>query len=260
MLIPGQALRTKLLAVIHLATLVWLSSQSAFADLLVLYDGAGLPVNQVWMSFAELGVSQQTPVSGGVRLQTDAGGRAGYSNYLSPTVLKNAAFPSLSANAGFELSFSLTVNTENHSSPNRAGFSTTLLGNDRKGIELGFWEDEIWAQSSTPTLFNRAESVAIDTTVRRDYRLQIRNNTYTLFVGANTLLSGEVRDYSSFGIPYNQANFLFFGDNTTSAEADITLGRIALQSDLTAVPEPSSLVLLACSILTACMWIRKRSD
>ncbi len=228
-------------------------SPASSGALVVLYDGAGLPASQPWLNFVGVGgVFQQTSVPAGVNLQTDLAVSAGYSNYLLPNLPKNAAFPTLNPNLGFELAFTLAVNVENHTSNDRAGFSAIILGNDRRGIELGFWTNEIWAQSSNP-LFQHAEGVAIDTTVRRDYRIQIANNSYTLFEGANTLLTGSVRDYTAFNsFPYTQSNFLFLGDNTTRGAADITLGRVTLQSDLTAVPEPASLALLSLA------WIQFR--
>ena len=259
MLIAQPRLRNPFLF-IHSVVFALVLSQSAFADLVLLYDGTGLPSSQAWLGFAGLGgVAQQTSVPGGVRLQTDTEVSAGYSNYLLPGLLKNAAFPSLNANVGFELSFSLAVTAESHSSNDRAGFSAIILGSDRKGIELGFWTNEIWAQSSNP-LFTHAESVAVNTTLRRDYRLQIVANTYTLFDGSNTLLTGATRDYTAFNsFPYTQANFLFLGDDTSRASADITLGKVALQSNLTAVPEPSSLALLCSTLLMVLSWSRRHS-
>jgi hypothetical protein len=74
----------------------------------------------------------------------------------------------------------------------RAGYSFILLGHDAKGIELGFWSNEIWAQNPN---FTHAESISIDTTVERNYTLQIIDEQYKLLDGKNTLLSGTLRDY-----------------------------------------------------------------
>ncbi len=220
--------------------------------MILLYDGSGLPSSQPWLSFASDGIlsggaAQQTTTVDGVRLQTDSVVKAGYSNFSPFSVLKNPLFPTLNRNNGFELSFSLAIASENHVSNDRAGFSVILLGSDAKGIELGFWGNEIWAQASSP-LFQHAEGVAVDTSTRRNYRLQILDNTYGLFDGASSLLSGAVRDYSAFGSPYTLSNFLFLGDDTTSGAADISLGSVALQSDLSVVPEPSSLVLVSAGL------------
>jgi hypothetical protein len=257
MLIAQQS-RSLVTALLLTAAIFVQIGQSTFAGLVVLYDGSDLPANQPWLNFGQLsGVASQTPVPGGVRLQTDTAARAGLGNYLAPGILKNASFPTLDPNLGFELAFSVTVNAEAHTSNDRAGFSVTLLGSNSRGIELGFWTNEIWAQADNP-LFTRAESVAIDTTQRRNYRLQVQGNSYTLFDGNNSLLSGASRDYSN-NVVYRQPNFLFLGDNTQSGSADITLGRVTLQSDLTAVPEPSSLALVCCAVFTAQWWLRKRA-
>lgn len=47
---------------------------------------------------------------------------------------------------------------ETHNRPERAGFSVILLGADRRGIELGFWRDQVFAQADQP-LFTRGENV-----------------------------------------------------------------------------------------------------
>lgn len=260
MLNAQQSRRSLAIAAFLSAAIFLQMGQPTLAGLVVLYDGSGLPANQPWLNFGQLsGVASQTPVAEGVRLQTDTAARAGFGNYLAPGIIKNAAFPTLNPSLGFELAFSVAVNAEAHTSNDRAGFSVTLLGSDLKGIELGFWTNEIWAQADSP-IFTRAESVAIDTTQRRDYRLQVQGNNYSLFAGNNALMSGVVRDYSMHVNPaYSQPSFLFLGDNTQSGSADITLGRITLQSDLTAIPEPSSLALLCCAIFTAQWWLRKHA-
>jgi hypothetical protein len=70
-----------------------------------------------------------------------------------------------------------------------------------------------------------------------------------------------LRDYSGFnggppfnsGFPYNQTNFVFFGDDTSSSQADVQIGSFQV------VPEPASIVLLtvggAMMLVTLC---RKR--
>jgi hypothetical protein len=255
--ISDQAMR--IFTSVILATFFGLSSPLVQADFVNLYNGTGLPGNQPWLSFASDGIlsggtATQSTVAGGARLQTDLAVSAGYSNYTPFSALKNGAFPVLNRNVGFELNFSLMISTESHSNNNRAGFSAILLGSDQQGIELGFWTNEIWAQSSSP-LFQHAEGVAIDTTISRNYRIQILNNAYTLLEGSNSLLSGNLRDYSSFGAPYSLPSFLFLGDNTSSGRADITLGAVSLQSDLSVVPEPSSILLLAGGIVVAMMYV-----
>jgi hypothetical protein len=234
------------------------AAQPVKADLFLLYNGTGFPANQEWLSYADDGLinggtATQSTIPTGVRLQTDAIVRGGYSNHTPLAQLKNAAFPNLNRQLGFELSFTLAITSENHENANRAGFSVLLLGSDSRGIELGFWGNEIWGQTANP-LFTHGESVAIDTSQQRSYQLRIVNETYSLMEGANTLLSGSVRDYSaSLQIPYTLPNYLFLGDNTTSASANIQLGAVTLQSNLTAVPEPSSLSLVSTCLFIGCI-------
>ena len=213
-------------------------------ELVTLYDGNGLPASQPWLTFAAdtLDGWSQSTVSGGVRLSTDLVTRSGYSNYnpLPTPSLKNSNFPVLRRTSGFELLFRSALQMENHSSANRAGYSVILLADDNRGIELGFWQSEIWAQN---TDFTHAEGVSIDTTVTRDYRLEVIGDQYRLFEGTNSLLSGNLRTYTNPGIPYGLPNYVFLGDNTTSASATLLQGSIVLRSDLSSVPEPSSVLL-----------------
>jgi hypothetical protein len=124
---------------------------------------------------------------------------------------------------GFAVNFSLRLTAEQHSgSEHRAGFSVIVLDAEARGIELGFWTTSIWAQADAP-IFTRAEQVSVDTTAAwLDCTLSLGPTNYTLFVDSHPLLVGPVRDYSAFaGVldPYETPNFLFFGDNTTSARA-----------------------------------------
>ncbi len=227
--------------------------QNVRADVFTLYDASGLPNSQPWLSFASNGIisggtATQSQQAIGVRLQTDLAVSAGYGNYTPFSQFKNVSFPSLDRAKGFELSFSLSLENESHSNANRAGFSVSLLGSDSRGVELAFWGNEIWAQQSNPP-FTHGEGINIDTTVQRDYRLSIRSDTYVLVSGAGQLLTGSVRDYSGFGSPYNLPNFLFIGDNTSSGAAGVLLGPVSLESNLSAVPEPSSYHLMLAVVL-----------
>ncbi len=118
------------------------SVEPANADLVTLYDGSGRPSDQAWLAFAAspFGTTTETVLGSGVRLQTNSTAQAGYSNYnpaLPPTApsLKNPSFPVLNRAQGFELSFSLAVDSESHANNDRAGFSVILLGSDAQGIE-----------------------------------------------------------------------------------------------------------------------------
>lgn len=231
--------------------LLLLSPAAGRAGVFVLYDPAlgTLPAAQPWLAYANDallsgGSASQTLVPGqGVRLTTDAAVSAGYSNYRPlPPVPKNPAFPALDRAAGFALEWTLRVDDEAHSSNNRAGFSVILLSADGQGIELGFWEDSVWAQGAG---FVRAESAAFDTTATTDYRLAVAGNDYQLSADGALLLSGQLRSYPTPVVPYQLPSFVFLGDDTSSAGADIVLGQVTL---FTAVPEPSGLSLAAAAV------------
>jgi hypothetical protein len=236
----------------------------AFAQpVYVLYDPAlsTLPAAQPWLAYADNapvtgGTATQTFVAGqGARVVTDAAVSAGYSNYVPlPPAPRNPAFPTLDRAAGFRLSWTLRVTQETHQNANRAGFSVILLSSDRRGVELGFWGNEVWSQADSP-LFTHAEGAAVNTAPATDYVLTILGNAYALTANGAPLLTGPVRDYSALGPPYNLPNYLFLGDDTSSASADVTVGRIAL---LAPVPEPSGLVLAAAGVVAA-GGVRRRS-
>lgn len=237
-----------------LAVLIVAPAQSARATLVTLYDDAlgNTPSQQDWLTYAadsllSGGVAQQTLApAGGVRLVTDGPVSAGYSNYNPLTLMvRNPAFPSLDRSAGFRLSFELQLDFEQHSSNDRAGFSVLLLADDLFGIELGFWTNEVWAQEVG---FVHAEGQAFDLSSEALYQLSVLGNGYSFSDGITTL-SGSLRDYSAFGVPYNLANFLYLGDDTGSAQADVTLGQISLQTDTAAVPLPPTATLVLAALL-----------
>jgi len=237
----------------------------ARADVLVLYDDAqnDLPGDQPWLLYADDGflsggTASQSGNASGVRLTTDNAVSAGYSNTV-PIInaFKNPAFPTLDRNAGFRLSFELQVLAESHVSNDRAGFSVVLLADDSQGIELGFWDDQVWAQNATP-LFTQGESASFDTTAGEvRYDLQVQGNQYSLSADGSLLLSSSLRDYTAFGgAPYTLGNYLFLGDNTSRASATVNLGRI----ELTTIPEPGSFaLLLAFSLIPVARTLRRRS-
>jgi Ca2+-binding RTX toxin-like protein len=218
----------------------------------------------------------QTANGVGTNLVSTTDGAAGYSNYNGGLPISlNPAFPVLDRNQGFTLSFDLKINSESHSSSDynndgiqdRAGFSVIVVTSDNtKAIELDFWGDQIWAQNdgsntdtgSTGTLFthSKTESVSYDTkSALTRYDLKIQGDTYYLFAAGGTtpILSGSLRNYTAFdhtkagpaGLPlpydpYERTNFVFLGDNTSSAQADVTLQRVELQANTRVrfVPNP----------------------
>ncbi|BAZ40804.1 FG-GAP repeat-containing protein [Calothrix sp. NIES-4101] len=82
------------------------------------------------------------------------------------------------------------------------------------------------------------------------YDLAITGNTYSLFADNNRILTGSVRDYTPFQPasysvpvpiigsikvtppdPYEQANFVFFGDNTPTAGATVNLNNVKITTN-----------------------------
>ena len=176
----------------------------------ILYDGAlGLPAGQSWSYFATGGT--QTSTNNGVLLDTSAnnGFQAGYS----------FSAPRLNRTNGFAVRFTSRMLAEAHASANRAGFSVIVLADDKRGLELAFWTNTIFAQADSP-LFTHAEETNFPATNSVDYALTFHPTNYVLTANGAAILTGPVRDYTAFtGFPnpYSTPNFLFFGDDTTSA-------------------------------------------
>ncbi|BAZ42534.1 hypothetical protein NIES4101_85030 [Calothrix sp. NIES-4101] len=196
---------------------------------------------------------------------------------------KAELMPVLDRNAGYSIKFAVEILSENHSGAgadkngdgkaDRAGFSVTVIGNDLKGIELAFWENEIWAQNDgaaeptpgdlTQTLFTHGEGTTISgftTKVFKNYELKVIGNTYSLFREDYTtaILTGNLRDYTSFSTPaylpsnpYQTPNFLFFGDGTPTSSANFKLGEISVNTGFSSnlsVNEDTDLVVQGISI------------
>lgn len=236
--------------------------QTASATTVVLYDdtAGNLPANQAWLVYADDsllgGSASQTAEPSGVELTTDEMVRAGYSNHFPTSFLKNVDFPTLDSTTGVSIAFELQLAAETHSSSDRAGFNVIALDHAGNGIELGFWLGEIWAQNDSP-LFTHGESVNLNTTATEmSYELVIHNGKYGLMADGTPALKGPLRDYSAHGSPpYTLTNYVFFGDNTTSAGAHVHLGKIQLST----VPEPSSWSLAVVALLVVLVFRRRRA-
>lgn len=240
----------------------------ASAATITLYDGASgvtpdLYNPPAYLGFINVGTGSQTAMGGVTTLNTSSPERtfAGYSNYAPTGGLVNNSLPPLilDNNAGYTLSFTVKINAQTNTGANgtfRAGFSTIVLGNDKKGIEIGFRNTDIFSQNDANfnSLGEQATGVGgilgnltqYDLTVSRNPN-PLLANIYTLSSGGNPIIGGFVRDYSAattvFGNVYNNSNFIFLGDDTTSAGASVNIARITLTTtDPTAVPEPSNLL------------------
>ena len=166
---------------------------------------------------------------------------------LAGYIAASQAVPELVRSLGYTVTFALRVDEEDHGSrTDRAGFSIIVLSNDLLGISLGFWEDSIWAHEGgePPDLFMRAEGQDWDTTAELvTYRLTVLGSGYALFADGRQILTGTVRDYTAFegfsGFnPYGTPNFIFLGDNSRSAAAQVRLGDITIRVPVDPVLDP----------------------
>jgi hypothetical protein len=215
------------------------------ANAVTLYDASqnNFPEDQSWLFYAaDASIGSKTAAGGHTSFDSGAQAtRAGWSNYI-PIINapKNPSFPTLDRSTGFDLSFDLKVNSESHATNDRAGFDVILLGSDHQGVELGFWTDTIFAQTLSGTNFVHGEDHSFNTTSTTHYDLGIQGNTYQLYGNGSLLLTGNTRDYNSaLSVPYGLNNYIFLGDDTTSATAAIELGNVSL------VPEPASIAMLS---------------
>jgi hypothetical protein len=237
------------LAILTLA----LGSVAANAATMVLYDGSlnTTPDQQKWnyqaMTTPPFGIPSATQsASGGVTtLDTTpaTSDRAGYSSNPS-----DPNWPTLDRSGdGYTIRFKVRIQSETHSSNDRAGFSAIVLSSDKKGLELAFWGNEIWAQHDDPNqYFTHGEGVALDSNALIEYDLAMKGGTYWLLAGGTIKLTGPVRDYTGYTgpiDPYETPSFLFFGDDTSSAAARADIAKIEFLDYAT--PEPASLALLA---------------
>jgi hypothetical protein len=236
-------------------TLVALACSHAHA--LDLYNGAlgTTPDQQGWLKFNTDGSSTPTTASDKTTFDTSAAQaeRGGFSNYnlIFPV---NAAFPSLNRTTGYTVSLDMKVLAESHQSNDRSGVGLIVLSSDLLGIELEFWQNEVWAQSGPD--FQHAEGAAFNTTAANTtYDVAIHGSTYEVFVNgsATPLLSGDLRNFSASVQPvYSLPNFIFLGDDTTSASGGFQFTRLSVN-----VPEPSSVAAVAIGI-AALLGIRRR--
>jgi PEP-CTERM motif len=235
-----DATRARRVRLFGLCFLVLLAARSSSAT--VLYDGTTIPGPPDWIRLVPPFATDSLGPDG-VTLDTTFANalQAGYAR-LDQT---------LDSEAGFRLSFSLSLLSESHGSGNRAGFSVIVLDSVGLGLELGFWGDEIWAQNVG---FTHAEGASWATSALTDYDLVFSGATYALLADGAPLLKGALRDYSAFGAPYNLSNFLFFGDDTSSARAKVTLASVSL----TAVPEPATGALLLAAFGLVTLDLRRR--
>ncbi|MCV3212537.1 DUF4347 domain-containing protein [Plectonema radiosum NIES-515] len=208
------------------------------------------PASQNWLSFTNVSGANQTLTPNGTNLNTTANNSiyAGYSNYTASTLV-NSNFPTLNRTSGYSLSFNMGLVAESRTNSDRAGFSVIAISSDgTKGIELGFQQlsltgGNIFAQGDgitanpggqTNSLFKAAENVSFNTNLATNYTLSVQGDSYHLFANGTDILTGPLRDYTRFTgsiDPYETRNFIFLGDDTTSASGTFNLKQVVLQTD-----------------------------
>ena len=222
-----------------LCTLLTAALLCTQASAATLYDaGAGtLPSVQGWTSL-QLGPAPLQSVSGGLyKLDTTA------ASYFGNTL---AGSPVLDTAAGFDLVFTLRLQSETHIGLNRSGYSVVMIGSDpTHGLELGFWSGEVFAydyNGADPDRFVHGAGAAFDTTAALvNYTLSVRNQQFSFSANGTPLLAGSLRNYTAGGPPYTTPNFLFFGDDSSRGTSISELAFVSL----TPVPEPAPVLLLA---------------
>ncbi len=231
--------------------LLILSSISLTAAPYVLYDGAvqgsAASLSPRLFYFA-LGTETYLPGDQATNFDTtfDNSFQGGYTGVSAPD------FPTLDRVIGYTVSFSLEILSESFTNSQRAGFSVIVVSSDvgagvPSSVEIGFQANRVFAQADTP-LFgapSAAESTFNPVGVGYvDYDLQVLGGGFNLFANGSSILSGSLQDYTAFGgfpDPYETPNFVFFGDDTTSAQADINFRSAAIEVNQT--PEPATWLL-----------------
>lgn len=259
-----------------LCGLLMAAASGGFAQSFTLYNGAsGVTPDDAtwgWTYLSTGGSAAKTPGGGLTTLDSTAsdGISAGFSTITSsrstPFVLNNAL--------GYTVGFDIQVNSEDHSNPladknadglaDRAGISLIVLGSDHKGVELAFWQDEIWAQQDSPVFTHSSVSERVQsaglTSLLTHYNLTVQGNSYSLSNGGGTLLlTGTLKDYLGNGgpaFPYAGSNFLFVGDDTTSARGSVGIAGVTVSL---ATPEPGVWALLSSGLLgSGLLWKRRK--
>jgi len=214
---------------------------STRASAVTLYDGSlgTAPSSQGWLSHYTFNGGTETV--GATKTTYDASAadntQGGYSTHTFVGTLVNPSSPVLDRTTGYTVSVDLKLLSENHSSNDRAGLSLIVLSSDHQGIELGFWNNEIWEQSGPA--FTHGLGTAYDPTAAiKTYDLVVSGSNYTLLGNGSPIRSGTLKDYSTFGFPYTTTNWIFVGDDTTSARGAFEISRLAVT-----VPEPAGMLL-----------------
>jgi hypothetical protein len=278
------------IAAITIGITLLLTANKSMAGTLTLYDGtSGVTPNQYnsaspWLTFASPNGGTQTVNSSNNSTTLDSnsanGIYAGYSNYnatinpltssvITPTTLVNSSFPTLDRNAGYQLTFTVKINSQTNdgtNGANRAGFSVIALSSDKQGIEIGFRNSDIFVQNNSSFNGGGEQVTGLSSLLGSltTYNLNISGNNYTLSSGVTNLLSGALRNYTSatgFGSDiYKTSNLIFLGDDTTSARASIDLANVSIATPVPfEISEPVSIAVLG-AFGGLNYWLRKQKS
>ena len=218
------------------------------AETVVLYDSQeGTALDQQGWAYVTrpllVAKAQRSFSEGSTRLDTTPL-MSEWAGFLSRVPVGSIRFshprmPELDREAGFTLRFQVRVAEERHTSNDRAGFAVVVVSNDLQAVELGFWTDEVWAQSGPnrrnpgePLFTRTVELTRIDTAEMALYELRVSGDSYSLQSKGRELLGGPLRDYSAHWHPvYSQTNTIFLGDNTSRASAVVEIARVEVATD-----------------------------
>jgi hypothetical protein len=230
---------------------------SAAAQTTVLYNPTlgTSPTAQGWIAFAAPfgGTSTTNATETTLDTTSAATDEAGYSNYtasLTPSLI-NSGFPVLNPAIGFTLNFNVQIDNSTDPDSTRAGFAVILLGSDAKGVELGFWGNQVWAQNagfathSTPASFTTTGAF-------NQYALTILNGNYSLTANGTPILSGSTLNYTTPAVPYGLDNYVFLGDDNVTDSGAEEIKTVSIS-----VPEPT-VGMVAIGLIGAALTSRRK--
>ena len=211
-----------------------------------LYDGSqsSSPDKQGWIYLLDplvFNQARQVVADGGVNLNTlrNPNDHAGYFARV-PLLTPHPSIPEeFSRERGYQIGFTIQLSSEVHVRPDRAGFNIIATSRDLMGIELSFWTNEVFAQSVDFIHSEGNKQLPFQlATEYVDFVLEISGDNYILSGNGTEILTGPLRDYSGFGNPYNITDFLFLGDDTTSASASVNIRSIWIDTELSGTEPP----------------------
>lgn len=228
------------------------AAMSSIGQSVILYDSASnvRPEDASWgWTLGQSTAGTYATGPGGAGYTTLA---SGPSNAVSVGWAKSSPLI-LDPMVGYTASWKVQLVSESHASDNlRAGLSFFALGSDKKGVEIGFWQDRVFAYNDNQA-FSPAEFFALDTTAAmHTYSLTVTGPKYNLFIDGTKRLSGDTRNYAAVRAQYNVANALWYGDDTSRAQSVSRWSSMEVK----AVPEPASICALGLGL--AAVLRRKR--